>query len=133
MGCTKESIHKADSIIGYWQARQELSTTKNGIALPKFTKGYYARFLDNNCGEQYDQNQNWTSDFKWAFQERNIEDLLLISTALNSNGVSSDLSFNRINYIEKFEEMNFRTHAIEFDTVNNDVFIKSYTTYYVRQ
>ena len=67
------------------------------------------------------------------FQERNVEDLLLISTALISNGESSDFSLNQIHYIVKFKEKNFRTYAIESDTIGNDVFITSYTTYYVRQ
>ena len=133
LSCTKEPEFKADSIIGYWQSLQEVSATKNGIQSPIYTNVFYTQFLENNCGMIYDQNENWTNDIKWAFQERSIEDLLLISTALNSNGASSNLSLNRINYIEKFEEKNFRTFAIEFDTIGNDVFIRSYTTYYVRQ
>lgn len=133
MGCSNDPEFKADSIIGYWQAREELSTTKNGILSPKLIKNFYVHFLDNNCGTLHDSNENWTNDMKWAFQERTVEDILLLSIALNSNGQSSDLSFNRINYILKFEEKNFRTHAIEFDTIGNDVFIRDYITYYVRQ
>jgi hypothetical protein len=133
ISCTKEPEFKADSIIGYWQCLEEISATKNGIQTPIFTKGFYTRFLDNNCGMIYDQDETWTNDIKWAFQERSEEDLLLISTALNANGAPSDFSFNRIHYIEKFEENNFRTFAIEFDTIENDVFIRSHTTLYVRQ
>jgi hypothetical protein len=133
IGCSGEPEYKADSLIGYWQTLQEISATKNGIQTPIYTKGFYTRFLDNNCGMIYDQDENWTNDIKWVLQERSVEDLLLISTALNANGESSDLSLNRINYIEKFEEKNFRTYAIEFDTIENDVYIRTYTTFYVKQ
>lgn len=133
VGCSNEPKYKADSLIGYWQVLQEISATKNGIQSPIYTKGFYTLFLDNNCGMIYDQDENWTNNIKWVFQERSVEDLLLISTALNANGISSDLSLNRISYIEKFEEKNFRTYAIEFDTIENDVFIRSYTSYYVKQ
>ncbi len=134
LGCTEAPVYKADSIIGYWQVLRKSNVTVNGIPGTPYEKGYYVHFLDNNCGYLYDRDENRTNDIKWAFQERETQqDILLISTALNSSGQSSDFSINEVNFIERFEEMNFLAFSIEIDTINGDEYDRGHLTYYVRQ
>ncbi len=134
LGCTETPEYKADSIIGYWQVLRKSNVTVNGIPGTPYEKGYYVRFLDNNCGYLYDRDENRTNDIKWAFQERETQqDILLISTALNSSGQSSDFSLNEVNFIEKFEEMNFSTFSTEQDTIDGDIYDRGHLTTYVRQ
>lgn len=131
-GCSKRE-YKADAVVGYWQVLQKSTLNINGIPQDPYESKYWVRFLDNNCGHTYNQQEEWASDIKWAFQEREVQDRLLISTALNSNGQSTDLSITSINYIEKFEEMNFLTFTMDIDTIDGDVYSRGHLSYYVRQ
>jgi len=133
LGCSEDPVYKGDSIIGYWQALKKTNITLDGIPGTPYEEGFYIRFLDNNCGSLYDRDENWTNDIKWVFQEREIEDLLYISTALNSSGQSSFLSTNAIGYLEKFEEMNFRTYSIDTSTINGVFYKRGHRTFFVRQ
>ena len=134
INCTEEPPRKGESLIGYWQALQKTSITVDGILGEPYEKGYYIRFLDNNCGSLYDQDENWTHDIKWAFQEREIEDVLYISESLNSMEESTVLSKNNIvNYIEKFGEMSFRTFAIDLDTIDGIRYNRGHRTFFVKQ
>jgi len=132
-GCSKERTYKADDIIGYWEGSHTSEISVNESQPSTFQKNFYVRFLDTNCGFLYDQNENWTNDIKWALQERGGEDILIVSTVLNSNGQSSDFSVNTVNYVEEFEEMNFKTISTQIDTLDEGVKVTNTSTQYKRQ
>ena len=134
LSCADDDIKKADLVPGYWQALRETSVFINGMYDGETTRGYYYEFYDNNCGQLFDQDQNPTNQFKWAFQERDTIDLLLISTALTtSDGSSSDLHTNLLYEVAKIEEMNMKTFRENHKIINGDEYSYNHFTYFVKQ
>ena len=132
-GCTKPPIYKADTILGYWKGERTIEISIDGDPPSVFTKTLYARFLDTNCGYLYDFHEEWTNNIKWALQERENTDVLIVTTILNSNGQSSDLSINTVNNLEEFEEMSFTTISTQVDTISDGIKTTKTTTLYEKR
>lgn len=134
-GCSgDDEIKKADLLPGYWQVVQETSVLINGIPESETTRGYFIEFYDNNCGQLYDRDEVPTNEIKWAFQERDTIDLLLISTALiSSDGSSSDLYQNNLSVVMDIEEMNMQTFWDEDKEINGDNYAYNHWTYFAKQ
>lgn len=131
--CSKSSEIRSEKILGYWKAIQVSEVLKNGESSSVYEKRFYSRFFDNNCGILYDSDEKETNDIKWAYHENGKDDVLMISTALNSNGETSEFSINTIYTIEELRNKRFQTYLYERDTIDGNIFDKTHRTYYTRK
>ena len=131
-GCTEERQYKSFDIVGYWEAKERLHSYKNGQPNPVFHKTYYVKFSKENCGYLFNEDEEWTNDMKWAIQEREHTDKLLISYALNSNGVSTNLYHNTLNIIDDFTTDSFIMYRFESNTYEENLYTRHYLTEFRR-
>ena len=132
-GCSEEPrTYKYHDILGYWKAEEKLYSYKNGEQNPIFSENYYIEFRKDNCGYVYDENEDWVNDIKWALQERPQADRLLLSYALKSNGMSTNLHLNTLSIIGDFTADSFHIYRFESDSIGEDLFTRHYNTWLER-
>jgi len=135
VSCSKKEIeYKGETLLGYWQVEEVLSSTVNGEPAPgDLTRTFYTRFEWDQSGSLYDRDRRWSNDIKWALQEDSEKDILFISVALTSDGESSEFSLNVLSEVDYFEEDEFRTIEQKVEYEDGDEITKINTKTYTRR
>jgi len=91
-------------------------------------------FYENNCGRYFNDKREPRDEFKWAYQEGDDQDKLLISVQLtNAEEEHTGLYISELQTVESFEEWKMRTTRNSERVIEGKNYSYVHTTYYVKE